>query len=345
MERESLFPRNIFTYPLAFISATAFIVAIHVVVLVALISYGNSHSDRAFTAIGSHIIIALWLYLTTFTILRSRMADKWKVLTAVCSAILTGGPVVYLTILLQNSVLDEPIHPIESFKFLSTGSVYVITALFLFLQCTVIVIWIRNRQKTQKINALVIENLRNRYLALKQQLSPHFLFNSLNTLRGLIGNDDERAIDYVDNLADMFRYTLQEKSVVTLRDELDFLSAYSALLLVRFGSALHIEIDCGSEYDDWYIPPMSLQTLVENATKHNVISDTTPLHITISMAEGEFVRVSNGRMPKTDPVKSNGTGLLNLSERALLLTGRDISINRTDETFTVDVPLVSPLKK
>lgn len=201
------------------------------------------------------------------------------------------------------------------------------------------------RQKTLVENEkLISENIRNRYEALKNQVDPHFLFNSLNTLNGLIGYDDGRAHKYVEKLSSVFRYTIQNKEIISLRDELDFTDSYGYLMKIRYGENFTIECDIEEIYFSYYIMPISIQLQVENAIKHNVISNKYPLCIKISTTDSATLTIENKIQPKALPVSGTGIGLANLAERYKLLFHKEVIITNTNNVFRVEIPLISPEK-
>lgn len=185
---------------------------------------------------------------------------------------------------------------------------------------------------------LIADNIRIRYEVLKNQVNPHFLFNSLNTLDGLIGIDNERAHEYVQNLSQVFRYTIGNKEILHLDEELDFTQSYAQLMKIRYGDNLQIEYNIDEKYRSYHIIPVSLQLLVENAIKHNVISSRHPLLIRIETTAHDSVKVSNPIQPKSEPVNGGGIGLANLTERYELLFQKEVIITKTD-IFSVEIPL------
>jgi hypothetical protein len=186
------------------------------------------------------------------------------------------------------------------------------------------------------------ENLRARYNTLVGQINPHFLFNSLNSLQALVreGKEDD-AVRYIDRLSDTFRYTIRHDpdSTTTLGEELEFVTAYGYLLEVRYAEKLFIDIDVEPEKLGWRLPTFSIQPLVENAVKHNVITRARPLHISIRTS-GDLLVVSNPISPKIDPEKGTGIGLANLSNRWQLLTGQGIEVRDDGKTFSVSLPFI-----
>ncbi len=189
---------------------------------------------------------------------------------------------------------------------------------------------------------LQAENMRIRYETLQQQVSPHFLFNSLNTLDGLIGVDNDSAHLYLHSLSDMFRYSLGHHESVTLAEELEFTHNYIDMMQIRFGrKAIVVDEDIAPSMLDFRLPAISLQLLVENAVKHNVVTQRTPLRITIKGVDGQIpmLVVSNAKQPKEGQDEGAGIGLANLSGRYNLLYHRDINIYDTTTDFIVELPL------
>ncbi len=183
------------------------------------------------------------------------------------------------------------------------------------------------------------QNILTRFEALKSQLDPHFLFNSLNTLQSLIETDNEKAEIYLQQLSSVLRYTLQNKEVINLEDELRCVQDYCDMMQIRYGENLKFEFNIDPKYHGYKILPLALQSLIENAVKHNVISSKQPLVVTIATAEG-WVSVSNPIQAKTTPEKGNGIGLVNLSERYRLKWDTDVEITNDGSTFCVKLPLI-----
>ena len=200
---------------------------------------------------------------------------------------------------------------------------------------------INERQLTLFENErLIADNIRIRYEVLKNQVNPHFLFNSLNTLDGLIGIDNERAHEYVQNLSQVFRYTIGNKEITHLSDELDFTKSYALLMKIRYGDNLQIQYNIDEKYRNYFIVPVSLQLLVENAIKHNVISSRHPLQITIETTPHDTIRVLNAIQPKSGVEHGEGIGLANLTERYEILFQKEVIITKTD-VFCVEIPLIN----
>lgn len=178
--------------------------------------------------------------------------------------------------------------------------------------------------------------------ALKNQIDPHFIFNSLNTLSHLIEEKPQKARQFNDNLADVYRYILQNKrrELVLLREEIQFLNDYFSLLIIRFESAVQLNLFLPDNLmDQFLIPPISLQVLVENAIKHNEFSDSAPLMIDIHL-QNDVLIVHNRVHKKMLRKPSSRIGLNNLDERYKLTTGKEVVVKATDEDFTVSLPVL-----
>jgi hypothetical protein len=183
--------------------------------------------------------------------------------------------------------------------------------------------------------------------ALKTQVDPHFLFNSLNTLGHLIQHDARRGREFCDTLADVYRYVLDsgQRDLVPLSDELAFVRHYHRLLELRSGGAIRLAVDDVLERDAarWRIAPLALQVLLENAVKHNQTGADEPLELEISLraddAAAPVVRAVNVLRPRRSALPSAGVGLANLAARCDLVTGATLSVRAHEGLFTVDVPL------
>ena len=214
-----------------------------------------------------------------------------------------------------------------------------------FLFTMTIYLMKQNHLAVVGMQELDFENLQNRYTALKNQTDPHFLFNSLNTLNGLIGRDDERARAYVQELATVFRHTMRDKVVVRLSDELEFVHSYLYLMCIRYFDGLRVEWNIDKQYLDYYVIPSGLQILVENAIKHNIASAKVPLTIYIRTVDNQIVVDNQIQLREDSQSGSTGVGLDNLMEQYRLLFGKDIDIVSKDGHFTVSLPLIRSLEE
>ena len=190
---------------------------------------------------------------------------------------------------------------------------------------------------------LETENMHAQLMVLKQQLSPHFLFNSLSILTSLIETDPSRSVLFVNRLSKSYRYILEQNGseTVKLGAELEFLDTYIFLLKSRFEEKLNIVISIPENYAYQYlIAPLTLQLLIENAVKHNQMSEQNPLTVTI-VADPPFLIVSNPLRLRSQTVYSPGIGLTNIIKRYQLLSSSPVLVEKTDDQFVVKIPLLS----
>lgn len=189
------------------------------------------------------------------------------------------------------------------------------------------------------------ENLTWQYNTLVNQVNPHFLFNSLNSLSMLVreGKKDD-ALVYIDQMSDTYRYIIQDGTaeMTTVENELRFLEAYKYLLEIRYAGKLHVNVEVDKSLYAYTLPPLSIQPLIENAVKHNTISSSHPMTISISADEDGYIVVANTIAPKLEAEESTGIGLRNLSHRCTLLTERDIVVENNGSTFVVKLPITKP---
>ena len=212
-----------------------------------------------------------------------------------------------------------------------------------FLFTMTIYLMKQNHLAVVGMQKLDFENLQNRYTALKNQTDPHFLFNCLNTLNGLIGRDDRRAQEYVQELAMVFRHTMRDKVVVRLSEELEFVKSYLYLMCIRYFDGLKVVWHIDDKYLDYYVIPSGLQILVENAIKHNIASAKITLTISISTKEDKIVVENKLQLREQSTSSSTGVGLDNLMEQYRLVFGKDIDIVSKDGQFSVSLPLIKSL--
>jgi len=180
------------------------------------------------------------------------------------------------------------------------------------------------------------------YQQLKQQIHPHFLFNSLNILKTLIKKNPDIAVDYVVKLSDFLRASISANNANTVKllDELKLCTDYLEMQKLRFGEALEYTFDIPEHITfSGYVPVFSLQLLLENAIKHNSLTDESPLYINVYHHDG-VITVTNNIQPKLSSEDSTGLGLANLSERYKILSGNDILIESGEESFSVTIKIL-----
>lgn len=186
------------------------------------------------------------------------------------------------------------------------------------------------------------ENAEYRFELLQSQLNPHFLFNSLNTLSSLVYENQENAGLFIRKLSDVYRYILdhRDKDVVDLETELNFAKSYILLMKLRFEENLTVDISLEEDVSKFQMAPLTLQLLIENAIKHNIVSKKKPLQINIILKD-DYLEVSNNLQPKTNKEYSHQLGLKNISNRYQFLTDREVLIENNESKFIVKIPLVN----
>ncbi|WP_040253320.1 histidine kinase [Psychroserpens mesophilus] len=197
----------------------------------------------------------------------------------------------------------------------------------------------KNKIKEQKVIAGAASA---KFDALKNQLDPHFLFNSLNVLTSLIEENPKNAQKFTTSLSKVYRYVLEQKNkdLITVDEELDFARTYMSLLKMRFEDSIVFEIPDRASDPESKVVPLSLQLLLENAVKHNMVTSSKPLHIKIYESEGMLI-VENNLQPKQIVKKSSGVGLENIKQRYNLLSNKKVSINQQASRFAVAIPMLT----
>jgi LytS/YehU family sensor histidine kinase len=201
--------------------------------------------------------------------------------------------------------------------------------------------WIKSIEKNEELKR---ENLLAKYEALKNQVNPHFLFNILNTLSSVVEQKPELATRFIKKLSDIYRYVLEQsdKELVSIDNEMKFVEDYIYLSKLRFGEALIFSANIKMD-DSFLVVPLGLQSLVENAVKHNIISDDKPLTIEISMEDG-YVVVKNNIQPKNTIVSDKKPmGLENLKKRCSYHTVLSLEVIQSEHEFIVKLPIIKSL--
>lgn len=226
-------------------------------------------------------------------------------------------------------------------KFLGLAAVAMIceAAIYSFIYIIDYALTARRIMETERARANLAKA---QYINLKQQVNPHFLFNSLNALDFLVeDNENEKARDYIQKLAGIYRYMLNKESepVVTLKEEIEYVEMYTELLKLRFQDGLEIFMDIRKGDLSRYVVPYSVQMLIENATKHNTISKDKPLRISLT-SDGEVIRVKNNLAPKIDKPSSTGIGLKYIHKNYIDRGRKDIIISNDGKDYSVSLPLL-----
>lgn len=256
---------------------------------------------------------------------------------------LIAHAVIFFTRLISQAML-----PLEDLSRYSIENQHLAYSIFISLLpnavimvlCQTIVADFKRTAAEKEIQELKLQNSEAQKLVLTQQLQPHFLFNALGVLKSLISTNEKKAVEYTMLLSHFLQYSIhsQKEDVVILEKELEFVRDYIALQKVRFENAFSCSIDIPPAVFQHRIPTFALQTLVENIFKHNHFTKKKPLHFSITYLEGNLI-VRNIKIP-AKYVEQNHTGLSNLNNRYLLITDKEITINQTQDNFTVIIPTI-----
>ena len=231
--------------------------------------------------------------------------------------------------------------PQDIWGFLVSSSRIAITISFSIAFILTTVGFLRNwRKSSLEAERLKTEMITYKYESLRNQVNPHFLFNSLNVLSDLVYEDQAKAVRFIRQLSDLYRYVLdsREREVVPLQEELDFIDAFTYLLKTRFENKLEVEVDVSAAPDE-RIVPMAMQNLLENAVKHNEVSSLHPLKVTIKR-EGDRIIVSNTLRKIDVGEDSKKTGLQNIKARYQVLSDEELIVNEEDGQFSVSLPIL-----
>ncbi len=227
-------------------------------------------------------------------------------------------------------------------KIISTSMLIIIISSFITNIYEIIYLNNERRSTLSKVEQLNIAKIQAELEVLKNQTDPHFIFNSLNTLSFLISTDAESAKHFTNTLAGVYRYIVlnKEKDFVMLKEEIEFISNYFYLLKIRFGDAINMVIEINDVLaEDFLIPPISLQILVENAVKHNEFSEKFPMEINVSIMPN-YVQIKNAIRKKQILPNSAKSGLKNLNNRYQFLTRRNIIIQTVNNLFIAKLPIL-----
>lgn len=282
----------------------------------------------------SGLLIALISFLSFSFVFREEKKSKSKII------------LIYITTTLLMPVLMSLFGPnFSSDLFLMKFKVIfsIISPYFLMLTLAIhtYFIYLINKQEKQNLKQIGVE-ASLKYQQLKSQISPHFLFNNISVLTGLIEEDQEKAVRFSEDLSKVYRYFLDQETqdLVTLEDELSFAKKYIDLLKVRFENALIFNNKI-EETQTFYILPMALQQVFENVVKHNALSEEEPVTITM-IIENDFLVVSNTLHPKLSIETSKPSGLENIKNRYAYFTDEKMMIIKDNNLFTIKLPLLKP---
>jgi sensor histidine kinase YesM len=330
----------------------------HLAMMPVLMAVGNYYfvGESYFTNAHTFLIataVIFWLYwisviLLTFIIREviGRYPEASQTQRRVLAMLVLVGLVTVLLAFLDVYVYSIVPGLDVVFNWDSVWPILVLGTVFDLFFCAIISLfyawerWHQHQTENEKLERMAIQN---QFDILKGQVNPHFLFNSLNTLSSLIGEDAQQAEDFVEDLARIYRYMLQaaKSDVICLKSELAFLKVYSRLLAVRYGEPLQIIAPDGALFDDISISPLALQTLIDNAIKHNIMTQSRPLKVVVSVIPRQGILVQNNIQRKTRIAEGKARGqLTSLVEKYKLLSNNKVFFGEADDQFTVLLPLI-----
>lgn len=247
--------------------------------------------------------------------------------------------IVNLTFYLYRQLFTQSTPDLDQFAVMNIyGLLFVLPAVSINFGIYFLQQWKKSKLRAEQLEK---ERIRSQLESLKSHLDPHFLFNNLNILGGLIGQDDNRAQKFLTSFSDVYRYVLKNKNeeLVPLGEEMKFLDSYIQLLRMRFKDAMLINKDPQLEEGNYYVLPMALQILLENVIKHNYLTEEEPLDLEIRI-DGESIVVQNSIQKKDSSATSIGTGLENIRKRLSYLTDQQLEVMNIDSHFIVKLPLL-----
>ena len=254
------------------------------------------------------------------------------------TTILTSAIVFLVSMVLHNQTLKETIIPLK------LNLIYASLANLLFHLLNAIKFYF-TKYKTKWMEAEELKRMsaQAELQLVKSQINPHFLFNNLNVLSALVMKNTGEANRFIEEFSKVYRYILanHDKELVDIKTELDFIKPYIFLLQKRFSDGLDIAIEVPEAYQKLYIIPASLQMLIENAIKHNIVSKNRPLQIIVHINGNNTIVVSNNLQLRESVDNSTKIGLANIIKRYLLVSGRTVEVKNEDNAFSVALPLLT----
>lgn len=302
---------------------------------------GDVYETSAMVFSNSFSLITLICINVLYVRYARRYSQKWSKTSNLLTFLVFTVTAAFLESILAGAGIPIRLSNVfnERFPLLYATSLLAQIAVYCVVYIINYALSIRSQMKEEREKANMAQY---RYVKLKHQVNPHFLFNSLNILDCLIcDNNTEAASAYTHKLAGIYRYMLksEDEMVVSLRDELVFVELYTDLLKERFPVGFHVETYVPEELMARFVLPCSIQLLIENATKHNAVSEEDPLVIRIE-AEGESIRVTNNRVPKVSKSPSTGLGQAYIKQMYRDLSGKEVKIEETDKIYQVTLPLI-----
>ncbi|MBA4318207.1 MAG: histidine kinase [Flavobacterium sp.] len=284
-----------------------------------------------------------YLFITLDKIFVNERFSKKRIFIGFVSSFVLSLFVVFLLRLFISILIEN--QSLSFFIANDSASDYFVASVFTFVVLLIVHLvylykgYQENRVKEQKI---IAGTANAKFESLKNQIDPHFLFNSLNVLSSLIEENPENAQRFTTSLSKIYRYVLEQKDkeLVSVEEELTFAKTYMNLLKMRFENSLFYELPTTAINPEAKVVPLSLQLLLENTVKHNVVSEQRPLHIRIFM-EGDYLAIQNDYQKKEVLQDRKGVGLQNIINRYGIITNRKVLIEQNEQTFTVKIPILT----
>ena len=334
----------------------AFMLGVLIFLFVGLIQYSNGvrwHGTELLSAFAINQLYAIVLYTANAYVVRWVIGHYKQALFKlknIVISLLSHVLVTIITIFLLNFLLAFAGDDVNFEAFISQQEVkgYVLTFLLALVISGIfytIYYWKHKQESQVKESRIIAGTASAKFDALKNQLDPHFLFNSLNVLTSLIDENPDQAQKFTTSLSKVYRYVLEQKNkeLVTVDEELAFAKTYMNLIRMRFEDSIVFEVPDKCSHPEAKVVPLSLQLLLENAVKHNMVTPSRKLHIRIYEDGGSLV-IKNNRQPKEVVKKSSGVGLQNIRQRYHLLSDRKVVITEGHRDFSVAIPMLTKQK-
>ncbi|MBU2650745.1 MAG: histidine kinase [Bacteroidetes bacterium] len=295
-------------------------------------------------SVGLSVLMLYGLSFLTSWMNRKYPWEKSPAMRVYIQVILTSLFVAGMVMIMRLLILTAffPSGFIRLLDELIIAVIFVIFGLLLLIIDTGVSLLNRWRVSLAEIEKFRRENLATQFEMLRVQVNPHFLFNSLNTLSSLIYQNQDTASHFVRELSSVYRYILEKRKddIVPLREELQFTDSYRYLLGLRFDQKLLFRVEIEEKMLNRMIIPLTLQILIENAVKHNVVSMKKPLEISIVTRDDNTLVLANNLQKKKEETYSSGIGLDNIRSRLKILTDRTLDVHESENEFRVTIPLL-----
>lgn len=284
---------------------------------------------------------SLFIFLDDF--FKEERFSKKRILVGFVSSFIVSLFVIFLLRIFEDVIIEG--NTLNNFLAKETASNYIVSSIFTFVVLLIVHFvylykWYQeNKLKEQKI---IAGSASAQFESLKNQIDPHFLFNSLNVLSSLIEENPDAAQKFTTSLSKVYRYVLEQKDkdLISVSEELQFAKTYMNLLKMRFENSITFELPENFENDEAKVVPLSLQLLLENCIKHNIVSEKKPLHIKITIENGQLT-IENNFQKKEVLQDRKGVGLQNIVNRYAILSKRKVVIEQNEKKFKVFLPILT----